>query len=152
MSVLLAVITVLSLTSVISFAAEDELVNSTDVSDVAEVNNDTIFEIIARGEGTLLERLAHGGKVALVGMLVVFAVLILLMIIVYIFGAIFGQKKAPAAVKKEVAPSAPVSPVTPATPVSDGEDVIVAVATAAIAAARGESDCAFDVISITKIN
>ena len=32
------------------------------------------------------------------------------------------------------------------------EKKIVAIATAAIAASRGESDCAFDVLSITKIS
>ena len=56
--------------------------------------------------------------------------------------------------KKEVAqPSAPVAPVATAVPAAGAneEEAIVAIATAAIAAYRGESDCAFNVISIKKI-
>ena len=43
---------------------------------------------------------------------------------------------------------ATAAPVAPAT---DDEQLIVAIATAAIAAERGESACAFKVLSITKL-
>ena len=154
--VLLALITVIAMTSVVAFA-EEESVPAQEVSEtessVAE-NADTIFEIIGRGEGTLMERLVHGGKVTLVGMIVVFAVLIVLMVILYLFQLIFARKsrKAPEEPVKKVSAPAPAAAPVAAPAAANNEDELVAVATAAIAAARGESDCAFDVISITKVN
>lgn len=155
--VLLALITVIAMTSVVAFAEEEVSVPAQEVSEtessVAE-NADTIFEIIGRGEGTLMERLVHGGKVTLVGMIVVFSVLIVLMVILYLFRLIFARKsrKAPEEPVKKVSAPAPAAAPVAAPAAANNEDELVAVATAAIAAARGESDCAFDVISITKVN
>lgn len=156
--VLIALVMVICMTSVVAFAEGSEDVSQeesmTENSAVTENNGETIFEIIENGEGTFMERLAHGGKVTLVGMLVVFAVLIVLMIVLYVFQWIFGAKSKKAASVKESAPApAPVSPSVVAAPVAtNNEEEVVAVATAAIAAARGESECAFNVISITQID
>lgn len=157
MCVLLALITVIAMTSVVAFAEEVSVpaqeVSATD-SSTAE-NADTIFEIFNRGEGTFMERLVHGGKVTLVGMLVVFAVLIVLMVILYVFQLIFGRKSKKAEekpVEKTVSAPAPAAAPVAAPAAANQEEELVAVATAAIAAARGESDCAFNVISITQIN
>ena len=87
--VLIALVMVICMTSVVAFAEGSEDVSQeesmTENSAVTENNGETIFEIIENGEGTFMERLAHGGKVTLVGMLVVFAVLIVLMIVLYVF-------------------------------------------------------------------
>ena len=98
-------------------------------------------------ESSLGERALTGLQVMLIGMGVVFGVLLLLMGILYIF-KLFAVKSAK---KQSVEPA--VSSQAAAlsqTPASD-EETVVAAATAAIAAARGESDCAFNVISIRKI-
>lgn len=103
------------------------------------------------GDSTFAERALFGGEVMLIGMAVVFGVLLLLIGILQLF-KLFGKEKAEA--KKEVAqPSAPVAPVATAIPATGAneEEAVVAIATAAIAAYRGESDCAFNVISIKKI-
>ena len=130
------------MTSVIAFAEGSEDISQeesvTENSVAADNNGETIFEIIENGEGTLMERLAHGGKVTLVGMLVVFGVLIVLMIVLYAFQGIFGKKSAKkAAPAKESVPApAPVSAPVAAPAATNNEEEVVAVATAAIAAAR----------------
>ncbi len=168
--VLLTAFTLLAMTSVVALAenesvadvSEDISLNDSALGEVsAEVSTEvstaedvsTIFPILENEDvshSSILERLTHGGKVTLVGMLVVFAVLIVLMIILYIFSAVFGKKKD----VKSDAPAVQAAPAVSAAPAvaANGEEAIVAVATAAIAAARGESDCAFKVISITQIN
>lgn len=156
--VLIALVMVICMTSVVSFAESSENVSQeesmTENSTVTNNNGETIFEIIENGEGTFMERLAHGGKVTLVGMLVVFGVLIVLMGVLYIFQWIFGRKssKKSASVKESVPAPAPASAPVAAPAATGNEEEIVAVATAAIAAARGESECAFNVISITQID
>lgn len=96
---------------------------------------------------SLGEKFMYGLQVAGIGMAVVFLVLIVLMLILYVFKlfATAGAKK-PAEAPK----AAPAAAAAPA-PAADDEQTIVAVATAAIAAERGESQCAFKVISITKL-
>lgn len=99
-------------------------------------------------DATMGERLMYGLQVAGIGMTVVFLVLIIIMAILYVFKlvATSGAKKpakAPAA--------APVASAPAAASASDDEATVVAIATAAIAASRGASECAFKVISVTKI-
>ncbi len=98
-------------------------------------------------DAPLGEKFMYGLQVAGIGMAVVFMVLIIIMAILYVFKlfATAGSKK-PAQAPK-AAPAAPVAPVAS----TEDEQTIVAVATAAIAAERGESACAFNVISITKL-
>ena len=93
------------------------------------------------------ERAVFGLQVMLIGMCVVFGVLLLLMAILYVFKlfSVKNNKKVEAPVAASVDTSATTSAA------SSDEDTVVAVATAAIAAARGESDCAFNIISIKKI-
>ncbi len=99
------------------------------------------------------ERASVGLQVVLIGMGVVFAVLVLLIGILQLF-KLFANKQSDETVKSEPVVSAPapapvVAPVS-AQPASE-EELVVAIATAAIAAARGESECNFNVISIKKI-
>ena len=112
---------------------------------------------ITKGSG-YGDRAMVGLQVVAIGIGVVFAVLILLIGILQLF-KLFAVKQTDESAKSEsvVAPvSAPaVAPIAPAVsssaqPTSE-EELVVAIATAAIAAARGESECAFNVISIKKI-
>ena len=113
-------------------------------------------------DATLGEKLVYGLKVAGIGLLVVFLVLVIIMAILYVFKLVAVSKgksgssapsAVPSAAPTATAPSAPpAAPVTPAAPSADAEEErVVAIATAAIAASRGASDCAFRVISVTKL-
>lgn len=96
------------------------------------------------------DRLSYGLKYAAVGMVTVFMVLTIIMAVLYLFKlayVITSKKKASATT---AAPAVDNQAQTAASS-ADSEEELVAVATAAIAAYRGESDCAFNVISITKI-
>lgn len=104
---------------------------------------------------SLTERLVYGLKVAGIGLLVVFLVLIIIMAILYVFKAVaLSKSKAAPAAAPAAAATAPsaAAPAPAASAVSGSEEeTIVAIATAAIAASRGAGDCAFRVISVTKI-
>ena len=105
------------------------------------------FDNISENAG-IGERFLYGLKICVIGMLVVFAVLAVLCLILYLFKVYYNVSNKKAAAKKTAAPvSAPVAAST-----ESDEETVVAVATAAIAASRNESDAAFKVISITKIN
>ena len=112
-----------------------------------------IGEDISEGS-SLAERANVGVQVVAIGMGVVFGVLILLIGILQLFKLFALKKSVTTEVKAPMAAHAPApapaaAPVT-AAPASE-EEAIVAIATAAIAASRGESDCAFKVLSIKKI-
>lgn len=105
-------------------------------------------------DSPISERAAVGLQVVGIGMGVVFGVLVLLIGILQLF-KIFAVKKpvdnkdsTPASVSSTTVAPAPVS--APSAPASE-EEQLVAIATAAIAAYRGESECSFNVISIKKI-
>ena len=106
-----------------------EAVTSTTVSAVADVFPKSGIENLA-ADASFGEKLAYSLKYAAIGLMTVFSV--------------FGSKK------KATATTAP-APKAAEAPAGDSEEELVAVATAAIAAYRGESDCAFKVISINKI-
>ena len=91
------------------------------------------------------DKLSFGGFMVLLGMGVVFAVLVLLMVLLLIFGRIFNiSKKAPTTV------SQPKTEVVPVTNTSNNDE-IVAVIAAAIAMAESESDgVKFKVVSFRK--
>lgn len=108
----------------------------------------TIGENIT-SESPIGERVTTGLEVMLIGMSVVFGVLVLLMAILYIFKA-FALKNSKTEEPVKVPETAQANANTASAAGSD-EDTLVAAVTAAIAAARGESDCAFNVISIKKI-
>lgn len=103
-------------------------------------------------DAPMSERLLYGLEIAAIGMIVVFLILMILWAVLKIFGAVFGSKRAAAPKAEQTAASAPAAAAAPK-PASSGldEEKLVAVATAAIAAMRGEEKCAFKVISITKI-
>ena len=109
-----------------------------------------IGEDISEGS-SLAERASVGIQVVAIGMGVVFGVLVLLIGILQLFKLFANKKPVQPEVKAPVvAPTpAPAAPVA-ATPASE-EEAVVAIATSAIAAYRGESECAFKVLSIKKI-
>lgn len=144
------------MTGVVAFAEEAETETESSAAQTEESTNasgelkdfNSGFANISP-DAPIGERLMYGVQVAGIGMTVVFLVLVLIMAILYVFKlfATSGAKKPAAAPKAAPAP-APAAPVAPA---ADDEQLIVAIATAAIAAERGESECAFKVISITKL-
>ena len=93
------------------------------------------------------EKLLYGLKIALIGTVVVFLILAIIWAVLFVFNLIFKNKSAAKPAERETAPAPVQKPVSGAL----DEETVVAVATAAIAAARGEEKCAFNVISITKI-
>ena len=103
-------------------------------------------------ESPLSDRAAVGIQVVGIGMGVVFGVLILLIAILYLFKFFATKNSNAPEAKNPVAPvvAAPAPVQTAAVPASE-EEKVVAIATAAIAAYRGESECSFNVISIKKI-
>ena len=103
---------------------------------------------------TFGERALTGLQVTLIGMGVVFGVLILLMAILYIFKFFAlrsGKSSKVKPAEAEPAAKTVTQPAQASVQDASGEEAVVAAATAAIAAHRGESDCAFNVISIKKI-
>jgi len=105
------------------------------------------FEELAEN-ATVSERLLYGLKVCLIGMLIVFAVLAILCGVLYLFKLYYKLSQ-----KKKAPSTAPVeNPAPAAAGVTEDEELTVAIATAAIAAARNDSDAAFKVISIKKID
>jgi len=80
-----------------------------------------------------------------VGILTVFAVLLLIMLVLTVFKSIFTKKSANQPAKIE--PVAPVVTVAPTT--SNNDEIIVAIA-AAIAAAESESGIKFRVVSFNR--
>ncbi len=96
------------------------------------------------------ERVLFGLQVVGIGMGVVFGVLVLLIGILQLF-KLFSVKKPNKKTAGAPAPAATAAPSGAAPVASSEEEKIVAIATAAIAAARGKSECDFNVISIKKI-
>lgn len=121
-------------------------INSMESSMISEA----VSEVVSAAEETSI---GHAAEILVTGMAIVFGVLILLMAILYIFKA-FATKGNKVAETKTDAPvataAAPVSSAASSAS-SDDESQLAAVLTAAIAAARGESECAFNIISIKKI-
>ena len=123
-----------------------ETVTSTTVSAAADVFPKSGVANLA-ADASFGEKLAYALKYAAIGMITVFLVLIIIMAVLYLFRLFStGDSKKTAAAAPAPAPEAAKAPVG-----GDSEEELVAVATAAIAAYRGESDCAFKVISINKI-
>lgn len=97
------------------------------------------------------EKVSFGLQVVGIGMGVVFGVLILLIGILQLF-KLFSKKPADKNTAEPVVPVVAAPVAAPVASVPDSEEQqIVAIATAAIAAYRGESECNFNVISIKKI-
>lgn len=119
-----------------------------------EVSNDS--EVSDDGKGPLVdfdhESASFGDKLVFglvttgLGMGIVFAVLIILWGAIALVSKIVGGESAPKA-----APAQTAQPVQQPQTAEADESELVAVCTAAIAASRGETDCAFNVISITEI-
>ena len=101
---------------------------------------------------TFGQKMAEAGMNTLVGLMVVFAVLVLLTFIISAFKLVgnFGKKteKAPAAPVKAAAPAAKA---VPAAPAAQDDSQLIAVIAAAIAASEGTSTDAFVVRSIRRL-
>lgn len=103
------------------------------------------FENLAEN-ATFTDRLLYGLRVCAIGMLIVFAVLLILCGVLYLFKLYYKLSQ-----KKKAQPA--VQPAAPAANTgADDEELTVAMATAAIAAARNDSDAAFRIVSIRKID
>ena len=128
---------------VLTTGAESETAN-TDSGRFAKSNYPKLPE-----NASFSERVVYGLKVVGIGMGIVFLVLIILMAVLYVFKLVAASKAKKAAAPAVKAPEKP----EPALGTGENEEeTIVAIATAAIAASRGESDCAFRVISVTKLS
>lgn len=76
-------------------------------------------------------RLMYGLEVTIIGVLIVFAVLVLIMLVIYMFQLIFGKKKEKPSVPKAVpAPAAVPSESRPAPAAGNPEELIAAIAAA----------------------
>jgi sodium pump decarboxylase gamma subunit len=113
------------------------------------VGKDNLDEVIIETQG-FTETLLYGAKILFIGMAAVFSVLLLIFLCLYVFNLVFhGASK-----KEQNAPKAEVAPALQATVVTKtaGEDEIVAVIAAAIAAAESEcGDTKFRVVSFRRI-
>ncbi len=114
---------------------------------------------LSAGSLTVSEKLSIGGQVTLLGMGTVFSVLILLWGLVEVLHLLLGhkgEKKVNEAAKIVV--TAPINeqpkvkPVKPTEPVAKDDLSIIAVITAAIAAASGQSPSSFRVVSFKRAN
>ncbi len=100
-------------------------------------------------DATFTEKLLYGLKYAAVGILTVFMVLVIIMAVLYLFKLFSrGEKKPSVQASKPAVKSAPAVNANAAVADKDEEELA---ATAAIAAYLGKSDCAFKIISVTKI-
>ena len=105
---------------------------------------------------TVSEKLAVGGYITLRGMATVFAILILIWMIVELLHLLLGEKTkkvvkeaAPAPIEAKVEDVAP-APAAPVAPADDYE--LIAVISAAVAAASGSSPNSFRVVSFKRAN
>ena len=106
----------------------------------------TKFEVL-NGDESFLDRLLYGLRVAAIGLLVVFLVLLILWAIVTVMGKLLGKpRKTPEAVKQ---PPEPVN--NGNAPEASEEETVVAIASAAIAAYEGKAEVDFDVVSVTPV-
>lgn len=129
----------------------------TSVADEGKVSSDymTVFpsgiENIPQ-DATLLDRLAYGGKITLIGMTTVFLVLIIIWAICALMGKILGSvgnnKPKNSAPKSEDAPAQSVSAPSTSAPAAVDYSMVAVVASAAIAAYRGEDTVNFTISSI----
>lgn len=94
------------------------------------------------------EIISYGVVITIEGMLVVFAILILIMLTIYAMSLFSGEKK----VKKAAeAPAAPVQPVE-AEEDTVNEEELIAVLTAAVAACMGTSSSSVNIRSYKKVS
>ena len=108
--------------------------------------------------GSVAEKFALGGKMLLMGMGVVFAVLLLiwgsLELFHYLFATLPEQMKAKAAAKEDEAKAAEPAPAAPAAPIAvapTADTELVAVITAAIAASENAPVGSFRVVSFRRV-
>lgn len=147
LAVLLAFSLVLAASVCVTLAAEtegektEESQTGGDAGRYAKSNYPKLAEDAGFGD-----RMTYGLKIVGIGMSVVFLVLIILMAVLYVF-KLFSSKNSKQAVQAPENKTA-----LPSAGAQDDEETIVAVATAAIAASRGESECAFRVISVRKLS
>ena len=105
--------------------------------------------------GSVAEKLALGGKMLLMGMGVVFAVLLLiwgsLELFHYLFATLPEQMKAKASAKEDEAKAAEPAPAAPIAVAPTADTELVAVITAAIAASENAPVGSFRVVSFRRV-
>ena len=118
----------------------------------------TFFAAGNTGEGmTVGESMANAGQTILIGLVVVFAVLILLTLIFYLFGRIMDRKggnvpvKAEPAVKTVPVPPAAPAKMAPAPVASADDDEVIAVIAAAVAAMGASEGKRYAVRKVTRV-
>ena len=144
-------------------AGNAEAVSATDEASTEKTETSSEYKAFFKSgyenipeNATFMERLAYGGKVALIGMVTVFLVLILIWAICALMGKIFGSmagQKGGNESKKEPEDTpvqTPAAEETVSAPVVCSVDntTIAVVASAAIAAYRGEDTVNFSISSI----
>lgn len=159
---ILAVILVAGMLFAIYFTSQPSNANGGETSDNSQVSGEASDggEVSDGNKGPLVDfdhesaslgdKLIFGLQTAGIGMAIVFAVLIILWGAIALVSKIVGGESAPKAAPAKQTPVS-AAPAQAQTADTTDESELVAVCTAAIAASRGESDCAFNVISITEI-
>ncbi len=145
---ILAVVLVAGILLAIYFTSQsDNDMPNGEVSDSSQVPDDSKGPLVSfdHENASLGDKLIFGLETAGIGIGIVFAVLIILWGAIALVSKIVGGESTPKAAAQPAQKTQ-----QPQTAQTD-ESELVAVCTAAIAAARGESDCAFNVISITEI-
>ncbi|MCD8391595.1 MAG: OadG family protein [Firmicutes bacterium] len=101
---------------------------------------------------TISEALSEGAQTAVIGLGTVFAVLIILMVILYIMRVIFYKDPN----KNKTVPAAPAEPAEPVAPVNAEDDMdeseLIAVLTAAVAASLNTSTYNLQIKSYRRID
>lgn len=145
---ILAVVLVAGILFAIYFMSQsDNDITNGEVSDSSQAPDDSKSPLVVfdHENASLGDKFIFGLETAGIGMGIVFAVLIILWGAIALVSKIVGGESAPKAAAQ------PAQKVQQPQAVETDESELVAVCTAAIAASRGESDCAFNVISITEI-
>lgn len=118
---------------------------------------DSVANIRQVPYGTVGEKLAVGGEVTLRGIVTVFAVLILIWMLVEVLHLLLGDKTKTTKKAKETPVAEVVAAPEVATPIAEEASAtpdyeLIAVITAAVAAASGSSPNSFRVVSFKRAN
>lgn len=114
-----------------------------------------LSQAMITGQGVHIgEAMSEGLKVTGLGLTIVFAVLVILMIVLYLFKVIFYKDPSKQAKPADSAPAETPAPVQTAVPEEDGvdEEELIAVLTAAVAASLNTSTYNLKIKSYRRVN
>lgn len=114
-----------------------------------------LSQAMITGQGVHIgEAMSEGLKVTGLGLTIVFAVLVILMIVLYLFKVIFYKDPSKQAKPADSAPAEAPAPVQTAAPEEDGmdEEELIAVLTAAVAASLNTSTYNLKIKSYRRVN